>query len=184
MQSSSRNSRSELSKPWVNFLEELINRSSAGTKKQKPRLDLYRFAAAEDFAHTCLSAQPGSNYFLNKNSKLEENYLTCVINEWLNKNRTKQWHGMETTLSNGRVISKVDYLWLIDSACKSGRWLCCDSRGREGRGRERSRWREYFWVCRLLKKRKIDQLGTHSLITTTASDKSIYYPVNLKHTQQ
>lgn len=31
------------------------------------------------------------------------------------------------------------FLWLIDSACKSGRWLCCDSRGREGRGRERSR---------------------------------------------
>lgn len=77
--------------------------------------------------------------FFNKNSNLEENYLTCVINELLNKHMTKQWHGMETTVGNGRVISKDDYLWLIDSACKSGWWLCCDSRGREGRGRERSR---------------------------------------------
>lgn len=109
--------------------------------------------------------------------KWQEKYLICRISEWINKHMTKQCHGMETTLGNGRVISKDDYLWLIDSACKSGRWLCCDSRGREGRGRERSRWRECFWVCSLLKKRKVGQLGTRTLITITPSDKSICYAV-------
>lgn len=101
----------------------------------------------------------------------------CRTNEWIDKHMIKQWHGMETTLSNGRVISKDDYLRLIDSACKSGRWLCCDSRGREGRGRERSRWRESFWVCSLLKKRKVGQLGIYTLITIIGSDKNICYAV-------
>lgn len=34
------------------------------------------------------------------------------------------------------------------------------------------------------RKKRVCQLGTHSLITIIASDKSIYYSVNLMHTQQ
>lgn len=194
MKSSCRNARSEpisswrTERSWVNLLKEQKIRSSAGANWQKT-IDLQSYVGLHQLKILPIPVLLHSLeivlnyyilfyfYFLNENAYLNGRINICRISEWINKHMTKQCRGMETTLSNGRVISKDDYLWLIDSACKSGRWLCCDSRGREGRRRERSRWRECFWVCSLLKKRKVGQLGTRTLITITPSDKSICYAV-------